>query len=79
MEFDFDKYIDEEMENLGLNPKHFTKDQKYNIIEPISAPENYHCDGLITPQQAKIRWVNNLKKSGLSKGQILLVREKLSL
>jgi hypothetical protein len=79
MVFNYDKYIDETIKEMEFNPSNFTRDQKYHITEPMEAPENYHCDGEITPLQAKARWINNLKKSGLTKGQILLVRQKVGI
>ena len=39
-------------------------------LEPFEAPENYYCDGEITPAEAEKRWVRNLSNEGLSKSQI---------
>lgn len=47
-----------------------TREQEDVIMEPSEAPENYYCDGEITPAQAKQRWITNLKNSGLDVNQI---------
>lgn len=47
-----------------------TREQEDVVMEPSEAPENYHCDGEITPREAKARWLANLKASGLTDVQI---------
>lgn len=71
--FNYEDYQRETIENLGLDSTKLTKDQIYTILEPIDAPENYYCDGEITPAQAYRRWKQRLKDSGLTPIQVALV------
>jgi hypothetical protein len=56
------------LEKIGL--VNLTEDQMYLVTEPSEAPENFACDGEITPKVAYSRWVNRLSESGLTKEQI---------
>ena len=71
-DFNYDVYIDETLALAGFNSSELTDDQKYVIMEPSEAPENYMCDGEITPWQAKRNWIQRLKNSGLSVKNIKL-------
>jgi hypothetical protein len=67
----FAKYRKEREERLvkfGLTD--LTEEQMDVISIPNDAPENYHCDGEISPQQAYSRWVGQLKNSGLTPAQV---------
>lgn len=74
----YDKaYEQEQRDNLtkmGFRPK-LTQDQLYVITEPSEAPENYACDGEISPSQMKTRWLGNLKRAGLTPQEIKLARQ----
>ncbi len=43
-----------------------TETQAQLILLPNHAPENFYCDGEISPQQAVDSWVAKLQRSGLS-------------
>jgi len=68
-EFNYKKYQDNQLKQGGFNPDTLTEEQKYVILEPLEAPENYHCDGEITPKQAFKGWCKRLRRSGLSESQ----------
>ena len=70
MPFDYEKYNDNQLRSGGFNPEELTDLQKNLILEPDNAPENYHCDGEITPKQAFASWKVRLKNSGLTNPQI---------
>jgi len=42
------------------------------INEPSEAPENYHCDGEVSPQQAFNHWLEKLTRAGLNHTQVKL-------
>jgi hypothetical protein len=70
MSFDFEKYQNDTLKQAGFNPKELTEDQKWVILEPIDAPENYHCDGEVTPDEAYDLWHLRLQRAGLDREQI---------
>jgi predicted ATP-dependent Lon-type protease len=63
--FNYEKYVNDQLITYGISPAELTEEQKYLILEPMEAPENYYCDGEITPRQAYTRWYNRLIDSGL--------------
>ena len=69
MEFDYQKYQDDQLKEAGFNPDTLTQDQKDVILQPMEAPENYMCDGEITPKQAFKSWCQRLRRSGLNETQ----------
>ena len=69
MEFDYEKYTDNELRKAGFNPDELTQEQKDVITEPTEAPENYYCDGEITPRQALTFWKQRLTRCGLTASQ----------
>lgn len=74
----YDKAYEQEQRDrltqMGFRPK-LTQEQIYVITEPSEAPENYACDGEISPSQMKTRWLNNLKRAGLTPQEIKLARK----
>ena len=58
--------MNEELQQAGFDVVRLTERQKELIMQPSYAPENYHHDGEVTPNQAKQIWLRNLKQSGLS-------------
>lgn len=66
MEFDYEKYQNDELRKGGFNPDELTQEQKNIILQPSEAPENYYMDGEISSKQAFQYWYERLKKSGLS-------------
>jgi hypothetical protein len=69
MDFDYEKYTDNELTKAGFNTDKLTQEQKNVITEPTEAPENYYCDGEITPKQAFKSWCQRLRRSGLNESQ----------
>lgn len=65
-----EKYQLELIARSGLKHEELTQEQIDIILEPIDAPENYACDGEISPRQAKTRWKTNMSKAGLTPLQI---------
>ena len=43
-----------------------TPEQAILILEPSDAPENFHCDGEITPEEALKNWKQKLANTGLN-------------
>jgi hypothetical protein len=77
MSFDYEKYTNDKLKAIGLNPDELTQAQKDIILQPSEAPENYYHDGEVTAGQAKRIWRDNLKKSGLSALQIFKVEQAM--
>jgi hypothetical protein len=67
---EFRKEEDEQLKKAGFDITTLNEAQRYIILEPSNAPENYMCDGEITPAQAKKNWLRGLKESGLSPADI---------
>jgi len=63
-----------ELVELGFRPR-LTQDQVDMVNEPSDAPENYACDGEISPQQAKQGWLRRLAGVGLTPTEIKLARK----
>lgn len=73
MPFDYEEYKKELREQLqanGFNVDELNDDQIEMIMEPMEAPENYACDGEISPQQAREGWIRRLGEVGLNPKQI---------
>lgn len=75
--FDYEEYKktvrrneDASLRKHGFNPEELDDRQRYLIFEPIEAPENYYCDGEISPKEAYNLWLYKLEKSGLNRNQI---------
>lgn len=77
MSFDYEKYQKEQIVALGFDPSKLTEDQKYILLEPVEAPENYFCDGEISPAQAKQRWTRKMKEAGFKEIEIMNVKKKM--
>lgn len=69
-------YEDEQIKALGLKPEKLNKEQRIIILQPIDAPENYHHDGEVTPQQASKIWQKKMAEAGFSKADILKAKIK---
>jgi hypothetical protein len=69
MDFDYEKYTDNELTKAGFNTDELTQEQKNVITEPTEAPENYYCDGEITGKQAYRFWNQRLTRCGLTASQ----------
>jgi hypothetical protein len=67
---DYEKYNNDTLSRLGFDPEKLTKNQKDAILEPLEAPENYMCDGEISPAQALSRWKQKLAQNGLTPVQV---------
>ena len=55
--------MDEELKKAGFDINKLTKEQKYLIMEPSYAPENYHHDGEVTPQEAFDIWTKKMVRA----------------
>ncbi len=64
----------DELVAMGFRPK-LTENQVYVIMEPSEAPENYACEGEISPSQMKTRWLSSLQRAGLTPQEIKLARK----
>lgn len=71
----YEKMVDTDLINYGLDPTELTDEQRYLIMEPMEAPENFHCDGEITPAEAEKNWIRRLNSCGLSKLQVYKARK----
>lgn len=71
-EAEYKKSVNEALTKAGFDSDKLTEDQRYIIMEPNEAPENYHCDGEISPNQAKQRWLHKLRNCGLTPVQVKL-------
>ena len=65
------KSVRADLEKLGFDVDKLTDTQIDLILQPSDGPENYHCDGEITPSEAKRNWLFKLKNSGLSDADIM--------
>lgn len=65
-----DRYVREALTNAGFNVDSLTEEQKDLIMQPEDAPENFYCDGEISPRQAVAYWKQKLNNSGLSKEDV---------
>ena len=66
MQTEFDQYTNDQITKLGFKPEELSAQKKYIIMEPINAPENYHCDGEISSKQAKVRWMQKMQEAGFT-------------
>ena len=58
--------------DAGFEVNKLTQTQLDLINEPSEAPENYHCDGEVSPQQAFNHWLEKLTRAGLNHTQVKL-------
>ncbi len=62
--------MDKELTNAGFDIAKLNENQKYLIMLPSYAPENYHHDGEVTPTQAMTIWKRNMAQAGLDQTTI---------
>jgi len=67
---EFRRQSNERLKKAGFDIAKLTEDQLYLINEPSDAPENYACDGEISPNQAYSAWINRMTKAGLNREQV---------
>ena len=79
MSFDYEKYRKEQITALGFDPEKLSDAQKDILLEPSEAPENYHCDGEITPADAKKRWTRKMKEAGFTEIEIMNAKRKIGI
>lgn len=79
MSFDYEKFQKEQIKALGFDPEKLNEDQKYILLEPSEAPENYMCDGEISPAQAKQRWTRKMKEAGFTEIEIMNAKRKIGI
>ena len=71
----YEREVNAQLRNAGLDPDELTTEQRYLILEPNEAPENYYCDGEITPAEADRNYIRRLNNCGLSKLQVYKIRK----
>jgi hypothetical protein len=64
--FNYENYERECLKEMGFDYDKLTERQRYVILEPENAPENYYCDGEITSAQADAYYKRKLIDAGLS-------------
>jgi hypothetical protein len=79
MSFDYENYRKESITALGFDPEKLTEAQKDILLEPSEAPENYYCDGEISPAQAKTRWTNRMRQAGFKEIEITKAKRKIGI
>ena len=79
MEFDHKQYQNGQITSMGFDPEKLTDAQKDILLEPIEAPENYACDGEISPAQAKQRWSRKMKEAGFSEIEVMNAKRKIGI
>ena len=72
----FENYENEQIKNLGFKPEDISENKRYILLEPVNAPENYHCDGEINAAQAKARWKRKMQEAGFTSAETLRVAIK---
>lgn len=65
-----DKELDKELTDHGFDITGLTTNQKWLIVEPSWAPENFACDGELPIRQRKPHWINKMERAGLSQSLI---------
>ena len=63
-------YDRESLKEMGFDYDKLTEQQRYIILEPENAPENYYCDGEITSAQADANWKRRIRNCGLSTADV---------
>lgn len=79
MEFDYEEYRNQQITALGFDPAKLTDAKKDILLEPSEAPENYYCDGEISPTQAKQRWTRKMKETGFTEIEIMNAKRKIGI
>jgi len=72
---EFQKERNATLVKLGFDVTKMTEDQLYLITEPTDAPENFHCDGEVSPTQAWTMWEIRMKRAGLTPLQIFKAKK----
>jgi len=77
MGYNHEEYQREVLTKMGLDFDKLTDEQKYMALEPMDAPENYHCDGEISNREADMRWGVRLKEVGFSTLQVYNIKRHI--
>ena len=64
------KRTDAKLTAAGFDVAKLTENQKDLITLPEDGPENYYCDGMLSPARARSNWIQQLTRVGLDKEQI---------
>jgi len=59
-----------DLKRAGFRPESLTETQRYLVLLPNYGPENYMCDGEITPREAMSSWKLRMRDAGLTASQI---------
>lgn len=74
-----DKFENDQIRNLGIDPDTLNLLQKETLLEPLNAPENYHHDGEVDNEQAREIWTKKMRKVGFTTLQIYNLQRKMGL
>lgn len=81
MGFDYEEYLEKHqrgsLKELGYDYEKLSPEQRELILQPSDAPENFHCDGEITPTQALANWKRRLKDAGFTPLEIHKIKLKV--
>jgi len=77
MGFNYEEYQNKQLKDLGLDPERLTQAQKDIVLEPSDAPENYACDGEITPAEALRRWKRRMREAGFGEFHLKQLTRKI--
>ena len=67
---DYENDMNTKLTKAGFDISKLTQPQRNLILQPSEAPENYMQDGELSVADAKINWVENMKKAGISAADI---------
>ena len=67
--------IDQELIRLGINITGLNENQKYLLVEPSFAPENYAQDGELPVHLRKSHWIGKMKRAGIPQNIITQIKK----
>ena len=65
---EYQEALHRELVSAGLDG--LTEEQENLVLEPREAPENFFCDGEVSPMSAKKYWKKRLEMSGMTPRQM---------
>jgi hypothetical protein len=76
---DIEEHNNEQIKFLGFDPEKLNEDQKYLLLEPSEAPENYMQDGELDKPQARAVWMKAMQRVGFTALETFNTARKLKL
>lgn len=58
---------------FGINGAAYDDRTLSTILMPVWAPENYFCDGEVSPRQARTQWLRSMREQGVSDRDVRLI------